>query len=181
MCAPSRAFFSAFKFIIMGTFMDKLKGKGLVDQKGQPTQGLSQNMSGAQEVVPDHALQLPVDVFQSDNEIVIYAQLAGMDMHTLDVSISGENDVVSISGSAMRPESLMHEAQGAQHGDYTLEECHWGDFYRQIILPDEIDPERAEAKTKDGVLALRLPLVGRVGKGLRLNVVRVDENHQGVS
>ena len=157
--------------------MDKLKGKGLVDQNGQPTAGAVQQNDGTQEVVPDHALQLPVDVFQSDDEIIIYAQLAGMDMHTLDVSISGENDVVSIQGSALRPESLMHEAQGVQHGDYTLEECHWGDFYRQIILPDEIDPERAEAKTKDGVLALRLPLVGKVGKGLRLNVVRVGESN----
>jgi HSP20 family protein len=160
----------------MGTFMDKLKGKGLVDQSGQPTEGAPQQTSGGQEVVPGHALQLPVDVFQSDNEIVIYAQLAGMDMRTLDVSISGENDVVSIQGSAIRPESLMFEGQGTHDGEYTLEECHWGDFYRQIILPDQIDPERAEAKTKDGVLALRLPLVGRVSQGLKLNVVRVEEH-----
>ncbi len=161
----------------MGTFMDKLKGKGLVDQSGRPTEGAPAQHGGSEEVIPDHALQLPVDVFQSDDEIIIYAQLAGMDMRTLDVSISGENDVVNIQGSAARPESLMHEVHSTQNGDYTLEECHWGDFYRQIILPDQIDPERAEAKTKDGVLALRLPLVGRASKGLRLNVVRVDEHH----
>lgn len=159
----------------MGTFMEKLKGKGLVDQNGQPATA-PMNIPTGQEVVPGHALQLPVDVYQSDDEIVIYAQLAGMDMHTLDVSISGENDVVSIQGSAQRPESLLFEAQGVQNGEYTLEECHWGDFYRQIILPDQIDPERAEAKTKDGVLALRLPLVGRASKGLRLNVVRADDH-----
>jgi len=160
----------------MGTFMDKLKGKGLVDREGNPTQGPPPQSAGQQEVVPGHALQLPVDVFQSDNEIVIYAQLAGMDMQTLDVSISGENDVVSIQGSALRPEGLMYEAHASRNGEYTLEECHWGDFYRQIILPDQIDPERAEAKTKDGVLALRLPLVGRAGGGLRLNVVRADDH-----
>lgn len=158
--------------------MEKLKGKGLVDQNGQPTAGVAANIPTGQEVVPGHALQLPVDVYQSDHEIVIYAQLAGMDMHTLDVSISGENDVVSIQGSALRPESLLFETQGAGNGEYTLEECHWGDFFRQIILPDEIDPERAEAKTKDGVLALRLPLVGKTGKGLRLNIVRVDDQHR---
>jgi HSP20 family molecular chaperone IbpA len=160
----------------MGTFMDKLKGKGLVDKEGNPTEGVQpQQSTGQQEVVPGHALQLPVDVFQSDDEIIIYAQLAGMDMQTLDVSISGENDVVSVQGTALRPEGLMYEAHRAHSGEYTLEECHWGDFYRQIILPDQIDPERAEAKTKDGVLALRLPLVGRAGKGLRLNIVRADE------
>ncbi len=154
--------------------MDKLKGKGLVDKNGVPTSGMPAPTSGAQEVVPNHALQLPVDVFQSDDEIVIYAQLAGMDMQTLDVSISGENDVVSIQGSALRPERMMYESHASQNGEFTFEECHWGDFYRQIILPDQIDPEHAEAKTKDGVLALRLPLLNRKAKGLRLNVVRVD-------
>lgn len=161
----------------MGTFMDKLKGKGLVDKEGQLTEAAAAPSQTSQQALPGHALQLPVDVFQSDGEIVIYAQLAGMDMKTLDVSISGENDVVSIQGSAHRPEQLMAESHTAQNGDFTLEECHWGDFYRQIILPDEIDPERAEAKTKDGVLVLRLPLMlGRQGKGLRLNVVRADEH-----
>lgn len=161
----------------MGTFMDKLKGKGLVDKEGQLVDAASSTAKNTQQAtLPGHALQLPVDVFQSDNEIVIYAQLAGMDMQTLDVSISGDNDVVSIQGSALRPEQLMHESHASQNGDFTLEECHWGDFYRQIILPDEIDPERAEAKTKDGVLALRLPLVGRQSKGLRLNVVRADDH-----
>ncbi len=158
--------------------MDKLKGKGLVDKEGNPMDPASaqQNQQAQQGVLPGHALQLPVDVFQSDNEIVIYAQLAGMDMQTLDVSIAGENDVVSIQGSALRPEQLMHDASASHNGDFTLEECHWGDFYRQIILPDEIDPEHAEAKTKDGVLVLRLPLLGKQAKGLRLNVTRVDDH-----
>jgi len=157
--------------------MDKLKGKGLVDKDGQLIDpAAAQDMAAQQQTsMPGHALQLPVDVFQSDTEIIIYAQLAGMDMQTLDVSIAGENDVVSIQGSALRPEQLMHDSSAAKSGDFTLEECHWGDFYRQIILPDEIDPEHAEAKTKDGVLVLRLPLIGRTGKGLRLNVTRADD------
>lgn len=164
----------------MGTFMDKLKGKGLVDKGGAPAAASQAGTPAAahQEVVPGHALQLPVDVFQADTEIVIYAQLAGMDMQTLDVSITGENDVVTIQGTSMRPEHLMSDAHNARDGEFTLEECHWGDFYRQIILPEEIDPERAEAKTKDGVLALRLPLVGKAGRGLKLNVVRADEHHE---
>jgi HSP20 family molecular chaperone IbpA len=165
----------------MGTFMDKLKGKGLVDKEGNVTDASSSTSQNTQQAsLPGHALQLPVDVFQSDNEIIIYAQLAGMDMQTLDVSITGENDVVSIQGTAHRPEQLMYESHASQNGDFTLEECHWGDFYRQIILPDEIDPEHAEAKTKDGVLVLRLPLVGKQVKGLRLNVVRADEGGQNI-
>lgn len=155
--------------------MEKLKGKGVVDKDGKPTQGPPPAATAGQEIIPGHALQLPVDVFQSDNDIIIYAQLAGMDMHTLDVSISGENDVVTIQGSSIRPEHLMQESHAAHDGEFTLEECHWGDFYRQIILPDEIDPEGAEAKTKDGVLVLRLPLAGKEKHGLKLNVVRAED------
>ncbi len=167
----------------MATFMDKLKGRGLTEKGGSLSAGSAADHAGTpamghQEVVPSRALQLPVDVFQSDDEIIIYAQLAGMDMHTLDVSIAGDNDVVAIQGTSLRPEHLMHDAHAGRNGDYTLEECHWGDFYRQIILPDEIDPERAEAKTKDGVLALRLPLAGKAVKGRKLNIVRADEQPQ---
>ncbi len=159
----------------MGTFMDKLKGKGIVDKDGNPS-ATPPPAGGHQEVIPGHALQLPVDVYQADHEIIIYAQLAGMDMHTLDVSISGDNDVVTIQGSSLRPEHLMKESHAANSGEFTLEECHWGDFYRQIILPDEIDPERAEAKTKDGVLVLRLSLAGKGTTGHKLNIVRADDH-----
>ena len=79
----------------MGTFMEKLKGKGLVDKDGQLIdQGAATEQAAQQQAaLPGHALQLPVDVFQSDHEIIIYAQLAGMDMQTLNVSIGGENEV----------------------------------------------------------------------------------------
>lgn len=158
--------------------MEKLKGKGLVEKEGggNVDDAAAHAHESHNEVVPGHALQLPVDVYQSDYDIIIFAQLAGIDIETLDVSITGENDVVSIQGRSVRPEHLMGE-NAHQHGEFTLEECSWGDFYRQIILPEEIDPENAEAKTRDGVLMLRLPLIGKQGKGLRLNVVRLEDHH----
>jgi HSP20 family molecular chaperone IbpA len=39
------------------------------------------------------------------------------------------------------------------------EECVWGDFYRRIILPESVNIEKAEAKIKNGVLILSLPLL----------------------
>lgn len=151
--------------------MEKLRGKGIVEKDGPSEKGHSE--PAAQKDV-SHAMQLPVDVFQADREIIIYAQMAGIDMATLDVSITGENDVITIQGRMHRPEDVIGEM--SHDGDYTLEECHWGEFYRQIILPEEIDPEGAEAKTKDGVLILRLPLKGMGGHGLKLNVVRLDSH-----
>ena len=41
--------------------------------------------------------------------------------------------------------------------DYFYQECYWGTFSRSIILPVEIDADRAEAKIKNGILTIRIP------------------------
>ena len=45
--------------------------------------------------------------------------------------------------------------------DYFYQECYWGRFSRSIILPQEIDPEKADASLKNGVLTIRLPKINR--------------------
>ncbi len=158
----------------MATFMEKLKGKGVVKGDAASEEQAAPHPkapNAAPSEVPVHnALQLPVDVFQTDNEVVVFAQIAGVDLASLDVSIGGQNDVITISGSSVRPEDLI----GNAHGDFSLEECSWGDFYRQIILPEEIEPEEADAKEKDGVLVLTLPLKGHSKNAFKMNVVRVE-------
>ena len=154
--------------------MEKLKGKGLV-KKDAPASGeqAPKSPNAAPPEIPVHnALQLPVDVYQSDREIVIFAQITGVDLNSLDVSIGGENDVVTISGHSLRPDELVGGAE--MQGEFSLEECSWGEFYRQIILPESIEPEEAEAKEKDGVLVLTLPLRGHSKNSFRMNVVRVE-------
>ena len=155
--------------------MEKLKGKGLVKQdsaSGGGEEHAPQSSTAPPPEIPvNNALQLPVDVYQTDKEIIIFAQVAGIDLDTIDVAIEGENDVISISGHTMRPEELIG---GNSEGDFSLEECSWGEFYRQIILPDPIEPEEAEAKEKDGVLVLTLPLQGHHKNAFRMNVVRVE-------
>jgi len=154
----------------MGTFMEKLKGKGIVKEEDAGAQAVKAP-NAAPEGIPVHnALQLPVDVYQGDSEIVIFAQIAGVDLESLDVSIGGESDIVTLSGHSVRPEDLV---DGVVRGEFSLEECSWGEFYRQIILPEPIEPEEAEAKEKDGVLVLILPLKGHQKNGFRMNVVRV--------
>jgi HSP20 family protein len=54
-----------------------------------------------------------------------------------------------------------------------LDECSWGAFYRQIILPAEVDAEKTEAKMRDGVLMLLLPLKGNAEKGIRIPITEV--------
>lgn len=132
------------------SFLQRLKGRGV--KSGDTLQ------SAAEETAVDKVAQLDVDVFQSERLIVVYAQSAGADMNDVHVSIEGDADIILIEGRRVRPEYLVFPKKKVQ-GAYVAEECVWGDFYRRIILPESVDIEKAEAKIKNGVLILTLPLL----------------------
>ncbi len=98
--------------------------------------------------------QLAVDVYQTENDLVIQAAIAGIKVEDLDVQI--EDEVVTVKGSRANP---LEEG-----GDYFIEECYWGPFSRRIILPVEVDAGRADASMKDGILAIRIPKIQREKK-----------------
>ncbi len=166
----------------MSSFLQKLKGKGV----GVTEDHAVEQVHSQKSEIPSGVTQLPVDVQQSDSEIIIYAQVPGTEIKDLDVSIEGDNDVITIQGVSRRPSELVggkaeeesaviiKQGRVAGHEDFTLEECAWGKFFRQIILPQEVDAGAAQAKVKDGVLALHLPLKGHATNKMRMHVERVD-------
>ena len=96
--------------------------------------------------------QLTVDVYQTPEEIVIQSTVAGVAPEDIDISITTES--VTIKGRREKMERVKDE-------DYFYQECYWGRFARSIVLPQEIDPERAVATIKNGVLTIRLPKLNR--------------------
>jgi HSP20 family protein len=133
------------------SFLQRLKGRGV-------RSGDSGLLSDAEETAADKIAQLHVDVYQSEQMIVVYAQSAGADMNDVHVSIEGDADIVLIEGKRIRPEYLVFPKKKVK-GAFVAEECVWGDFYRRIILPESVNIEKAEAKIKNGVLILMLPLL----------------------
>lgn len=132
------------------SFLQRLKGRGV--RAGDKL------LSSDEETAVDKIVQLDVDVFQSDDLITIYAQAAGADMSDIHVSIEGDADIVLIEGRRLRPEHIAFPKRKPD-GAFFTEECIWGDFYRRIILPESVDIENADAKIKNGVLILVLPLL----------------------
>jgi HSP20 family molecular chaperone IbpA len=158
----------------MNSFLRKLRREGVVKQEEEVEQHLPASQTAANAgMVPAGVSQLPVDVYQTDAHIVVYAQIPGLDLSKLDISIEGDNDVVTIQGEYKRPEDEAHNGLGK--GQFSLEECSWGQFFRQIILPQEIEASQAEAKVKDGVLFLLLPLKGVAVKKFKMRVVKIGE------
>lgn len=89
-----------------------------------------------------------VDVIDRKSDILVRAELPGVDKKDLDVSLS-ENSV-TIRGST-RQESKQEE------GDYYRSEIVQGAFMRTLPLPCAVNSDAAKASFKDGLLELVLP------------------------
>jgi HSP20 family molecular chaperone IbpA len=162
----------------MNSFLRKLKREGVVKQE-EATEALPVAQTSKVGMVPPGVAQLPIDVYQTDAHIVVYAQIPGLDLSNLDISIEGDNDVVTIQGEYKRPEYLHQvETEKKEEGEFSLEECSWGQFFRQIILPQEIEAEAADAKVKDGVLVMKFPLKGSSSKKFKMRVIKIGDLHE---
>jgi HSP20 family protein len=89
-----------------------------------------------------------VDVIDRDNEVLVKAELPGVDKKDIDVSVT--SNTVSINGSSRKEEK-------EEKGDYYHHEISKGNFSRKLSLPAEIDESKTSATFKDGVLELTLP------------------------
>ena len=92
--------------------------------------------------------QLTIDVYQTENDIVIKSTIAGVKPEDLDVNIN--NDMITIRGERKQDEHIEQE-------NYYYQECYWGGFSRSVILPVDVLPEKIEASMKNGILTIRLP------------------------
>ena len=92
--------------------------------------------------------QLTIDVYQTDNDIVIKSTIAGVKPEDLDVTIN--NDMVTVKGERKNEEIV-------DNGSYYYQECYWGSFSRSVLLPVDVIPDKVDASLKNGILTIRLP------------------------
>lgn len=89
--------------------------------------------------------QLAVDVFETEEELVIKARTAGVDRNDLDVSIS--DGILTISGT-------LSSGDETEVNNWHIQECYWGEFSRTLALPVAVKEEGVKAELKDGVLTI---------------------------
>jgi len=90
----------------------------------------------------------PVDISETENEIIVRADLPGFSKE--EVSVSATENTLTIEAK--------HKEEKKERGEkyYTVERK-FGSFRRVISLPVEVEPEKAKARMKDGVLEVILP------------------------
>ena len=102
-----------------------------------------------------------IEVFQREGQLVIRADLPGMKKD--DVRVELRDDAVVIRGE--RQEERNEEREG-----FYRTERSYGSFYREIPLPEGVDPEEATANFRDGVLEITMPAEESQARGRELEI-----------
>jgi HSP20 family protein len=89
------------------------------------------------------------DVYRSNGDLVVKADLPGLKKGDVDVSV--ENGYLVVKGE--RKEEKKEEEK-----EYFRSECTYGSFYRRLPLPDGVDTGKISAKVHDGILEVTVPL-----------------------
>jgi len=104
--------------------------------------------SGEQKWEEEVDAELTVDVYQTPSEIIVQTMVAGVQPDNLSISIT--RDMITIKGKREENQSIEKE-------NFFVQELYWGSFSRTISLPEEVNPEEAEAVERHGLLIIKLP------------------------
>ena len=118
----------------------------MVPIKKIPTENLEQIEQPTEEEG-----ELAIDLYETENELVLKSAIGGVKAENLDISIT--NDMITITG-----ERQLEEKEEIKKNYY--QECFWGRFSRAVILPKEVKSDLATAVIKNGILTIRLPKAG---------------------
>lgn len=89
-----------------------------------------------------------VDVVERDSEVLVRAEVPGIDRKDLDVSVT--ENTATIKGQSSRETK-------EESGDYYRCEIERGAFARTVPLPASVDADKAQATFSDGILELTIP------------------------
>lgn len=108
-------------------------------------------------------LGLPaIDLYQHENEMVVEAELPGLDLK--DVEVSATEDSISIRGQSRFEREVKEE-------NLYRSERRLGMINRTVELPTPIKPEETHASFKNGVLTIRAP----IAEGVKPRKVQISE------
>ena len=89
-----------------------------------------------------------IDMYQTDDEIVVKAALPGIKADEVQINITGE--VLTLKGEMKHEEEKKEKA-------WHIHEQRWGSFERSIVLPTDVVSDKTKAEFENGILTITLP------------------------
>ncbi|PIP58096.1 MAG: hypothetical protein COX02_02125 [Candidatus Vogelbacteria bacterium CG22_combo_CG10-13_8_21_14_all_37_9] len=96
--------------------------------------------------------ELAIDVYQTPDEVVVQAMIAGVKPENININISRQS--ITIEGRRENQTEFSSD-------NYVKRELYWGSFARTVELPSEVEPDNAEAFEKHGLLTIKLPRIDK--------------------
>ncbi len=115
----------------------------------------------------DDSGQIALDIVESDDELLIVAPVAGIDLDDIDIFMN--NSVLTIRGTRTKPSEIYTS-------DHILRnsECFWGKFVRNVILPENLDFDKIKAVMENNLLILRIPKLSFGSKNIKIDKIEVE-------
>ena len=89
-----------------------------------------------------------IDMYQTDDEIVVKAALPGIKPDEVQINVTGE--VLTLKGEMKHEEDKKEKA-------WHIHEQRWGSFERSIVLPTDVVSDKTKAEFENGILTITLP------------------------
>ncbi len=99
---------------------------------------------------PEEVPQLTVDVYRKGESIYVTSTVSGISHTDLDITI--ENNTLSIKGFRKKPYK-------SEEVEVLLEECVWGEFYRELTINENLDVDKIKATINQGILTIEIPIL----------------------
>jgi HSP20 family protein len=101
-----------------------------------------------EEEITSAAWAPPVDIYETNNEIVVKAELPGLTQEEINVEV--KDGILTLRGERRAEKEVKEES-------YHRMECSYGAFARSFMLPTTVDEEKTKASLKNGILEIHLP------------------------
>ena len=142
-------------------FFERLTGSVHPEEESEEVKKLTvnskKNIKGASNWIEEEEqdAELTMDVYQTPTDIIVQTMVAGVRPEDLEITIA--RDMITVKGKR-------EESRTIDEDNYFTKELYWGTFSRTMLLPQEIDPEEAEATEKHGLLTIKLPKIDKEKK-----------------
>ncbi len=98
-------------------------------------------------VSPDGRQILPVNMYETDQDLMIVAPVPGVHPEDVEVTVRGNTLTIRTGNRGSLEETK----------NYVRHEWHYGPYARVVTLPFQVDPEKANARLGNGILTLAMP------------------------